>query len=93
MGYVCELGNVTCCVVSARVPDGVQEKNSHNKTDSVVEQQEAGEGEPVEYYFASDARSVGLSDVRRVAALTCVKETLPLLHKKPYMCTCEGDLQ
>lgn len=64
VGYVCEIGNVSCHVVLARVLDGVEEKNSRNKTDSGVEQQEAGEGKAVEYYFASDARSVGLSDVR-----------------------------
>lgn len=59
---VCEVGNVTWhVVVVARVSDGVQERNSRNKPDSGVEQQEAAEGKAVEYYFASDARSVELA--------------------------------
>ncbi|XP_062380845.1 glutamine--fructose-6-phosphate aminotransferase [isomerizing] 2-like isoform X2 [Sardina pilchardus] len=43
---------------SARIPDGVQERNSRNKTDSGVEQQDIVAGTAVEYYFASDASAI-----------------------------------
>ncbi|KAG5263303.1 hypothetical protein AALO_G00263400 [Alosa alosa] len=42
----------------ARIQEGVQERNSRNKTDSVVEQQEVVGGKAVEYYFASDASAI-----------------------------------
>lgn len=36
--------------------EGVQEKNSHNRSDSSNSISSVGDGRAVEYYFASDAR-------------------------------------
>ncbi|XP_041845812.1 glutamine--fructose-6-phosphate aminotransferase [isomerizing] 2 [Melanotaenia boesemani] len=43
---------------SSHLKEGVQEKNSHNRTDCPNAINSVGDGRPVEYYFASDASAI-----------------------------------